>query len=239
MSNLSKIIEQRKRLKEIETGELKALVLSATQNITEKVLEELKPKILTDVSNIVSKEIYDLRKNVKKGDKGDSVTGPKGEKGDRGEKGVQGLQGTKGEQGSPGKDGKDGVDGKDGSPDTPEEIANKLNTLENKVERRVIKGLEEEFRTLRMGISEAKKKSGVGGGGGGMGNIESFQFSGDGSTTEFTLPAKAAAGGMALWAYYQGQWLHPTTHYSVSGKTFTTTFTAESDTFIEGFLIRT
>jgi len=64
-----------------------------------------------------------------------------------------------------------------------------------------------------------------------------FSFTGNGATTAFTLPREPAGKGLALWAYYQGQWLQPAIHFNISKLTFTTTFTAENGTTIEGFLM--
>lgn len=50
-----------------------------------------------------------------------------------------------------GKDGKDGEAGEDGSPDTPEEIATKINTLEEKIEVKTIKGLRHSLEVLSRG----------------------------------------------------------------------------------------
>jgi hypothetical protein len=81
----------------------------------------------------------------------------KGEKGDKGDKPMAGVDykipqdGKDGKDGNDGYtpikgkdyfDGEDGQDGKDGSPDTPNQIADKLNTLKEKVEIKVIKNLE-------------------------------------------------------------------------------------------------
>lgn len=134
-------------------------------------------------------------------------------------RGPQGIQGTSGK------------DGKDGSPDNGKQVATKLNTTKESVDMSVIKGLTEKLNNLRQGIRGSKS-------GGGMGNFVKFAFSGNGSATSFTLPYAPAAGGMAIWVYYQGQWLQPTTHYSVSGKTLSTTFTPENGTTVEGMLSR-
>lgn len=69
-----------------------------------------------------------------------------------------------------------------------------------------------------------------------------FSFTGDGSTTQFSLPRAVAGKDLFIWAHYQGQWLQNGVHYSVTGKTFdtaggTSTFTAENGTVIEGFII--
>ncbi len=93
-----------------------------------------------------------------------------------------------------------------------------------------IKGLREELRTLSSQI-------GLGGGGGGMGTIKYFKFSGDGSTTEFTLPDSPTQEGAATFAFYQGQRLHNDEHFTVSGKTISLTFTPDEDTFVDGWII--
>lgn len=79
-----------------------------------------------------------------KGEKGDvGAPGPQGAKGKDGKNGKDGLNGRDGIDGVNGIDGMNGADGKDGSPDTPEQISDKLNTLEGKVDKKVIKGLSE------------------------------------------------------------------------------------------------
>lgn len=72
----------------------------------------------------------------------DTIKLEKGDKGDKGEDGKDGIDGKDGLDGLDGADGKDGVDGLDGSSDTPEDIAVKLNTLENAIDKKVIKGLD-------------------------------------------------------------------------------------------------
>ena len=88
----------------------------------------------------------------KDGEKGETgLTGEKGEKGDRGEKGTIGDKGKDGKDGRDGVDGLNGVDGrdgKDGSPDTAEQIADKLNTLEERVDLKVLKGWKEFLANL-------------------------------------------------------------------------------------------
>jgi len=74
----------------------------------------------------------------------DTIKLEKGDKGDKGEDGKDGADGKDGLDGLDGVDGKDGVDGLDGSSDTPEDIAVKLNTLENKVDWKVLK----DFKSL-------------------------------------------------------------------------------------------
>lgn len=90
----------------------------------------------------IEKEIGTLKENIssiqlQKGDKGD-----KGEKGDKGKDGKNGKDGKDGRNGIDGINGLNGKDGTDGSPDTPEQIVEKINTLENVIERKTIKGLD-------------------------------------------------------------------------------------------------
>jgi len=115
----------------------------------------------------------------------------------------------------------------------PEELAKKLNTLEEKVDLSVIRGLKNVLDILRRNIHSKQS------GGGGMGLPVSFSFNGNGSTTEFTLPNNVAAGGNAIWVYYQGQYLVPATHFTVSGMTLSLTFTPDDGANIDGLLIRT
>lgn len=114
-----------------------------------------------------------------------------------------------------------------------DEIVNAvLKALEGKLKIDDIKGLRTELRSIA-----SKAALGSGSGGGGMGNIVPFTLEGDGTTTEFTLPAKPTQNGLAIMAHYQGQYLHTATHFEVSGDTITFTFVPDNGTFIEGFLI--
>lgn len=148
------------------------------------------------------------------------------------------MRGPKGEPGpiGIGKQGDPGDKGDDGSPDTGKQIATKLNTEKESVEPTVIKGLLKTIDDLKRTIRNAEK---AGKGGGGMGLPVKFSFTGNGVVTSFTLSNNVAAGGLACWAYYEGQWIQPGTHYSISGKTLTTTFTPANAQIIEGFYIRT
>ena len=70
--------------------------------------------------------------------------------------------------------------------ETAEELVKKLNTLEEKIDKKVIKGLEEEFNAIRALISNLGNLGGMGGGGDTMG-IRRLTDQTDGSTKEFTL----------------------------------------------------
>lgn len=92
-------------------------------------------EIVTEMPRIIEERVNEI--TPEKGEKGDK--GEQGERGEQGPKGDKGDQGDKGEQGPKGDDGLDGLDGLDGSPDTPEQIVEKLNTLQGKVNWSVLK----------------------------------------------------------------------------------------------------
>lgn len=132
--------------------------------------------------------------------------------------------------------GKDYFDGKDGSPDTAEQVADKLNTLEEKVEIKVIKGLKTYFDNINKKIQGIKSSQSSGGG---MGNVIHKTFNVGSSTTSSSLDAKVAAGGNAIWVYYQGQFLVKETHYTINGSTITWLETFNDNTFVDVTYIRT
>lgn len=131
--------------------------------------------------------------------------------------------------------GKQGKPGKDGSPDTPEQIADKLNTLEERVDMKVIKGLKTYFDNLNKKLQSIKSSKG---GGGGMGNVTHQTFSVGSTTTSSSLNSNVAANGNAIWARYQGQMLVKDTHYTVSGSTITWLETFNDNTFVDVTYIR-
>lgn len=126
---------------------------------------------------------------------------------------------------------KNGEDGEDGSPDTPEAIANKLNTLEQQVDMKVIKG-------LGKWLNEAKRMLKRERGGGGMGNPQHESFEVNSGTTTVTTSQGIAAGGFAIWAFYQGQMIARGVGYTVSGRTLTLQFTPDDGTFIDIIYMR-
>jgi len=125
--------------------------------------------------------------------------------------------------------------------DKPIEIASKLNTLTEKVEKNVIIGLTDEIKKIWAEIRESRRiKKGGGSGGGGMGNIQHEEFSTSSATTTVTTAYKVAGNGTALWVYYNGQFLMKGTHYTVSAasKTITFLFTLQDSTKISVTYIR-
>lgn len=143
---------------------------------------------------------------------------------------LKGIPGVRGKPGF-GEPGRKGDRGDDGSPDDAMGIANKLNTLTETLEQGIIKGLNNKFRSMNRSIAELKGKiKAKGGGGGGMSNTQHETFSGDGSTTSFTLGFNVAVAGNAIIVRYQGQTLDLGSHYTISGRTLATTFTPANNT---------
>ena len=185
----------------------------------------------------------------------DGKKGDQGKQGDAPVKGVDYFDGEKGETPVKGVDYFDGdspsvaevaenllanksflkkTKGEEGSPDTEKQIANKLNKTEQSVAIKVIKGLPEALKNLR---TLARKKGGGGKSGGGMGTIKFFKFTGDGATTEFTLPDLPTQEGAAVFAFTQSGRLHNDEHFTVSGMTLTTTYTPLDGEIIDGHII--
>lgn len=104
--------------------------------------------------------------------------------------------------------------------------------LEESAKSETIEELKRQIQNLSLRVAYNN-----GGGGGGMGNIKYFRFSGNSATTVFTLPDTPTQEGAAVFVYYNGQRQHPTEHYTVSGRTLTTLFTAETGTYIDGWII--
>lgn len=119
--------------------------------------------------------------------------------------------------------------------DTPQQIRDKLETLkgDDRLDKSAIRGLEDELKRI-----EATRGGGTSFFGGRQMRMVSFTFTGDGVTTDFLLPAVPGAKGLAIWAYYQGQYQQLNTHYTVSNKTLTTVgWTPAVDSVLEGYLI--
>lgn len=123
------------------------------------------------------------------------------------------------------KTGPQGPKGNDGSPDTAKQILKKLKKTGIPVS--LINGLEQEIKNLRRSIRGGNKA------GGGMGNLQHESKNVNSSTTSITTTYPIAANGAAIWAYYQGQLIVRGTHYTVSGKTLTLTFTPDDGTVID------
>ena len=185
-------------------NKLQQLILAIEgKNIKDKkeILSEFndfKKDVLQRVQTDAELNAFRNRDAFVKGEKGDQ--GETGERGQDGKNGRDGKDGKDGRDGKDGytpdtsiiveevlsimplpKDGRDGKDGKDGSPDTAEQVADKLNTLENKIDWKVLKDFDSlvsqdtlkgaistlENQTRFLIQSNSNKGSGSGGSGGG------------------------------------------------------------------------
>lgn len=122
-------------------------------------------------------------------------------------------------------------------PDSPLEIAEKLNTLQEKVDWTVIKGLKDKFATMMRAI---KEKTGGSPKGGGMGSVVHQTIDLTSASTSFTCSSKVAANGYAIWATYEGANIVRGTAYTMGSdrKTVTLLFTPEDNTHIDLIFIR-
>ena len=183
-----------------------------------------------NVNSLVSSEIDTLRENelhnIKKGDQGEQgATGPEGPKGDSivGPQGPIGPQGVRGERGPKGDSivGPQGPNGKDGSPDKPLEIADKLNTLKEKVEPKVIIGLIDWMKKAEKRLEKSGQNPRVfgGGGSGGSATIYSQTPVGDidGVNKVYTVSNSVTT---VINFSINGMQIHPA-EYSVVGSTIT------------------
>lgn len=200
-------------------------------------------KRLNDHTERMKEELIQMYRKVEEVSK---MEGPKGEKGDSGERGGPGLRGERGEKGEqgerglPGINGRDGRDGKDGipgargergfdgSPDTPEEVRDKLSSLEGgeRLNVSAIDGIDER-------IKSSAPRSFFGGGAARAWVHQTFDVGV--ATTTLTLDNAVGAGGFAIFAYYQGQFIVRGTHYTMGtdAKILTLTFTPQADTAID------
>ena len=119
--------------------------------------------------------------------------------------------------------------------DKPEIIADKLNTLEEKVNKNVIIGLEKSLKDLKDSVRKGGGKKG-----GGMGNVIHETKSVSSATTTITTDYSIAGAGYAIWAFYQSGNIVRGTHYTVGSdfRTLTLTFTPQDSTFIDLIYIR-
>ena len=218
---------QDKELQEVKKNALDAVLSQFEASKSSFKGDDGRPPTKEEITQVIDTF---LLSNVElfKGQKGDSI---KGEKGDsvKGEKGGIGIGiGLRGEKGL------------DGTLIEPLQIANKLNTTEQTVEMRVIKGLKRHLEVMGVNISNAMSKGG-GGASGGMGNIVKERFDIDASTTSVTLKSKVASKGDSIWIDYNGQVLAQDFHYTklASDKVVTLLFTPTNGTKLTIKYIRT
>lgn len=123
------IDELNKKIADIESlaNDKTSTIESKVSDLTDGLLMvadavDIIPEMVDEKITAITKEFSTIK---------DTVSKVKAQKGDNGRDGIDGL------------DGRDGKDGKDGSPDTPKDIADKLNTLEEVLDPKVIKGSSE------------------------------------------------------------------------------------------------
>jgi hypothetical protein len=137
------------------------------------------------------------------------------------------IEDFRGPQGIAGKPGEKGADG---SPDTAKQVVEKVNTIGG-VKISAIEGLTD-------ALKKAKKEGGGGKSGGGMGNMQHETKNVSSGTTSVTTTYGIAAGGRAIWVYFQGQGLAYGTHFTVSGKTINLLFTPVDSTALDIIYVR-
>lgn len=252
--DISSIIAKSKQKKFLEQGDtaVRAFIDAKVQDLATQAIEQIVPKLFKEVTEGIEGEIKRLTKDVKKGDKGDTpVVGvdfeqPKdGDKGDKGddyiltrsdkeeiasfievpvvEKVIEKTEVIK------------PIVTEIAKHETAEQIIDKINSLEERVEIKAIKGLTNWLNNLKKSIRE---KSG-GGGGGGMGLPVHESLPLTSATTSVSTSARIAANGYALWVFYQGQMVARGVGYTVSGQTISLLFTPVDGTYLDIMFIRT
>lgn len=105
----------------------------------------------------------------------------------------------------------------------PKQLAKKLNTLEEVIEQKVIKGLEEKFDQFKNAIKNVSVNVSASKGGGGMGNIITETPSGtvNGVNDTFTLTSNVKSNSLILLWNGQFQRAGASFEYTLSGKTIT------------------
>lgn len=131
------------------------------------------------------------------------------------------------------KKGVDYFDGLNGSPDEPKEIADKLNTLQNVVEKEVIKGLVELFQDVKNMKQGAGKKLFVRGGGGHPNNTYDLSPYLDGVTKTFTIPKNWRVIDVQIGTIPP---LRPTIDYTSTANTITFTDEIDASVYLQSGL---
>lgn len=257
--DIKSIIQKNKDRKFLEEGDvvIRSFIDNKVKEITKKTLEEITSNIVSEVKNIVEDKINDLIRNVKKGDKGDKPIlgkdyllprdGIDGKDADE-EVIIEKVYKIVEKKIKTPQNGKDAIVDypfvvskvlekmPKEKEETPEEeaneIADRLNILEEKVDIKVIKGLNNWLNNLKNSIREKSS------GGGGMGTPVHESHSLTTVTTYVDTTSNIAASGYALWVYYQGQMVARGVGYTVSGKRITLLFTPENGTYLDIMYIR-
>lgn len=119
--------------------------------------------------------------------------------------------------------------------DTPEKIANKINSLEESIDPKTIKGLTTMLAKFQRALRE---KGGGKGGGGGMGNWVHERFLVTANQSSVSVKSNIAAGGTAGLVRYQGQLLGYGVEYSVNDNVVTLNFATEAGNYVDVTYVR-
>ena len=201
---LTGIIDEVKKIVREEFERAIAEARKEMRDETDMTRESFKKEIKATMQ---SSYVEYLKKTIPhiKGEKGDSIIGPTGLMGPKPIMGIDYKIPKEGKDGIDGKDGergKDGSKGERGSPDNAEQIADKLNTLTQAIDRSVIKGLDTFLINLQRSIKEKRAQFG-GGGGGGTVTVKTPAETPDSVRTEFTVtsePIEVVADGITYFA---------------------------------------
>lgn len=234
-ASLKKILDQRGETP--ASGAVAGLILGEIDKIVvdfKKQAQDLRNEMIDRIDSHIEKTLNDTINKL------NMVEGPRGPKGEKGDQGVQGPIGPKGEpvfgmDGAPGPKGDKGDRGEPGpagSPDTGQMIVDKIVASEAVIPISKVAGLDRFLRELKQSTSSKS------GGGGGMGNVVFNTFTGDGSTTQYTLDFGVASQGSAIILLYQGQVLENGNHFTMSGKMISLTFTPDTGTTLFAWYIR-
>jgi phosphopantetheinyl transferase (holo-ACP synthase) len=131
------------------------------------------------------------------------------------------------------KKGVDYFDGLNGSPDTPDQIAEKLNTLKEAVDKSVIKDLEQLFRDVKNLKQGGGQKLFVRGGGGHPNNTYDLSPYLDGVTKTFTIPKNWRVIDVQIGTIPP---LRPTVDYTYTANTLTFTDEIDASVYLESGL---
>lgn len=161
-------------IQELQGNERKLEEIKSAHLIANKNLKEIKQAIQED-EQLLAMDIGNADLITIQGKDGkDGIKGEKGEKGDPGKdgrdgiNGVNGKNGTNGANGIHGRDGINGLDGKDGLDGQdailePDEIVNRVNASEKRIDPKRISGLPEVLRVVDQIGKNPSGKMGAGG----------------------------------------------------------------------------
>jgi hypothetical protein len=243
MSDLKSIIRSRKA-QNMSPDDMRAFLIQTAEDVVAHKMQTIEATLRSELATEVDSALTAMLRaqlTGEKGEQGETVVGPQGPKGEQGDS-IVGPQGPQGEKGDTivGPKGDKGDKGDAGSPDTPAQIAAKVNTLEETIEQKTIKGLPKLIENLQRSIRE-KPTAPKAQSGGGMGNWVHQRFSTSSATTTVTTDHRAAAGGMAHILRYNGQVQDYGTDYTLGGdqRTYTFTFTLDDSSVVSIAYVRT